>query len=246
MEFSASRSASPDRAIPPRGEPLSDGEVGFLWWFIQGGIMDSEVRAHLHRGWGLCPRHSFAFLAVNAAFCHHYLHGPAVLYADLMTRARDAFALSGPLHETRLQHRLRESGPCHICNQGLGPASAGFASPEHLVIGRNTDNILGFLRETQPFWMPALCGRCSGTAAAPRCRPHLVEELAEGTLRDLARQRALVENITRHLLNYEQSFRWEFNGTDTLEDRGALVGAVGWCSGWEALLHVISDQAVTH
>ncbi|HEX7649838.1 MAG TPA: hypothetical protein VF450_20755 [Noviherbaspirillum sp.] len=226
MEFAASRSAHADRVVPQDGS-LSDGEVGFLWWFIQGGIMDGEVRARLCRGWGLCPRHSFAYLSVDAAFRHFYLHGPAVLYADLMTRARDAFALSGPLHEMRLQHRLRTCGPCHICAQGLGPDSKGFASPQHLAIGRNTESIRSFMRKMRPFWSAAVCGRCAGTAAEARCRLHLLESIADAGLRDPERQRALVEDITRHLLSYERSFRWEFNGTDTVEDRAGLISAVG-------------------
>lgn len=30
--------------------PLSGGEVDFLWWFIQGSIMDANVRAQLRGG----------------------------------------------------------------------------------------------------------------------------------------------------------------------------------------------------
>lgn len=43
-------------AAPPLGtslrEPLSDGEVHFLWDFIQGGIMDPSTRRALRRSWG--------------------------------------------------------------------------------------------------------------------------------------------------------------------------------------------------
>jgi len=242
MDFTANRSADPGRIADPQEGPLSEGEVGFLWWFIQGGIMDQTVRERLHHGWGLCARHSLAFLSVNAAFFHHYLHGPAVLYADLMKRAGDAFALAGPLHDMRLLHRLRASGPCHLCEQGLGAASAGFASPQHLVTGRDISQIRAFMAETRPFWTATVCGRCAGTSGEPRCRVHLLEDLSRGTLHELEPQRHLVEHITQHMLRYERSFRWEFNGTDTLEDRSALISAVGWCSGWDALLHFTSTD----
>lgn len=72
MNFGANRFVDPGRIADPQEGPLSDGEVGFLWWFIQGGIMDQTVRERLHRGWDLCARHSFAFLSVNAVvrFAH--------------------------------------------------------------------------------------------------------------------------------------------------------------------------------
>jgi hypothetical protein len=96
--------------------PLSIGEVGFLHAFIQGSIMDVEVRWRLRHGWGLCPRHSAAWLSLEAAFRPHYLHGPAILYADLMERASAAFAQSHPMRETRVRHRLCARGPCHLCD----------------------------------------------------------------------------------------------------------------------------------
>jgi len=108
----------PPRAIlgssPPRREDLrpSPGEVHFLWFFIQGSIMVPDTRAQLRRAWGMCRRHSFTLLAVEAAFRHGYLHGPALLYEDLMERALAAFNLRGPLQEIRVAHRLRDTGPC--------------------------------------------------------------------------------------------------------------------------------------
>src|ERR1051326_7436645 len=64
-------------------QPLASGEVHFLWWFIQGSIMDIDVCRNLRRAWGLCARHTCAWLVVDAAFRHGFLHGPAVVYADL-------------------------------------------------------------------------------------------------------------------------------------------------------------------
>lgn len=62
---------------------LSPGEVHFLWWFMQGSIMDPEMRRHLRLAWGMCDRHGVGALGAEAAFRHGYLHGPAILYAPL-------------------------------------------------------------------------------------------------------------------------------------------------------------------
>lgn len=39
-----------------------------------------------------------------------------------------------------------------------------------------------------------------------------------------------------HVLRYSQSFVWGYHGTETDEDRAALLSAVGWCRGWQGLL----------
>jgi len=40
---------------------------------------------------------------------------------------------------------------------------------------------------------------------------------------------------------FGRSFRWELRGTDTGEDRAALISAVGWCSGWRPLLSIVES-----
>jgi hypothetical protein len=46
----------------------------------------------------------------------------------------------------------------------------------------------------------------------------------------------LVQRIADHIQRYRESFRWEKRGTETVEDRAALISAAGWCSGWRSLL----------
>jgi hypothetical protein len=50
---------------------------------------------------------------------------------------------------------------------------------------------------------------------------------------DLARHRILLKDVLEHLGLYRQSFVWGYHGTETDEDRAALISAVGWCSGWQ-------------
>jgi hypothetical protein len=215
---------------------LASGEVHFLWWFIQGSIMDIEVCRNLRRAWGLCERHTTAWLVVEAAFRHDFLHGPAVVYADLLERATAAFDLVGPLQARRLASRLRQRGPCHLCALGFGPHSQGPIPRARLHTGRDVSHLLAFMAACQPCWQDTVCGCCAGNAAPIYCRPHLGTALAQDLTADLICQRRLVQRIADHLTRYRESFRWEKRGTDTVEDRAALISAAGWCSGWRSLL----------
>jgi hypothetical protein len=223
--------------------PLSRGEVGFLWWFIQGSIMDSDVRWALRDGWGLCPRHTVGWLTVESVFRHVRLHGPALLYDDLMRRALQAFGPSGPRRAPRLARRLRPAGSCHLCALGYGPESPGFVSEERLRAARNVEPLRDYMRASAAAWTPWVCGRCDATDAEPRCRHHLAADIARGAGVDLAAQRRLVETIAEHVARYHDSFIWERHGTDTVEDRAALIGAAGWCGGWRELLALGAARA---
>jgi len=44
------------------GWRLSDGEVHYLWWYIQGSIMEPHVRWRLRHAWGMCGRHAWGAL----------------------------------------------------------------------------------------------------------------------------------------------------------------------------------------
>lgn len=212
--------------------PLSDGEIHFLWWFIQGSIMEPDIRWRLRRAWGMCGRHAWGALSAEAAFYHGFLHGPAVLYVDLMERALGAFQVRGALQVRRLVRRLRATGPCLMCEMGYNAASRGMAREKLVEEGRDTSALRAFAEETRVYWWKTVCGRCIANGASARCRPHLLEEATLGAMRDLTGHHAQVQNIFEHLRVYKQSFVWEYHGTDTAEDRAALISAIGWCSGW--------------
>jgi hypothetical protein len=229
--------------------PLSSGEVNFLWWFIQGSIMDADVRARLRAGWGLCDRHTAAWLAVESAFRHRYLHGPAVFYDDLMQHALRAFDRAGAIAargiaQRVLARRLRSRGACHLCELGLGPDSPGYVPGQRLQTGRDTSPLRAFMQETAAFWGDQVCGICAGNAHTARCRAHLCAELDAGA--EIEPHRALVRVLSDHMKHYDDSFRWEKRGSDTVQDRAALIGAAGWSGGWRALLAVYGDPPAGH
>jgi len=220
---------------------LSDGEIHFLWHFIQGSIMIPETRWSLRRNWGMCDRHSFGFIAVEAAYRCGYLHGQAVLYKDLMERAAAVFKAPAPLQAVNVVLKLRETGPCLMCKLGYGPRSKGIAAPELLEKGKNLEPIRTFAQETAVYWRKHVCGRCAGDGTRPRCRIHFREEFLDRHT-DLSEQRALVQYIDAHISRYARSFVWGYHGTDTVEDRAALIEAIGWLSGWQPWLALMGES----
>lgn len=232
--------ASPAASPAPEAWRLSDGEIHYLYWYMQGSIMDPDIRRRLRRAWGFCGRHAWGALAVETAFRPDFLHGPALLYRDLMGRAREAFRVTGPWQAARLARRLRPTGPCLMCEMGLYRASRGAAPEALLAQGRDLTPLRAFAAARRRFWWPTVCGRCRGDGSGPRCRAHLREEALAGRVAEPGPHRALVENIAGHLETYSRSFRWESRGIDTQADQAALLSAVGWCSGWQPWLPLLS------
>jgi hypothetical protein len=218
--------------------PLSNGEVHFLWWFIDGAIMSPPTRQALRDGWGMCDRHAWAFLSVEAAYRQGYMHGPAVLYEDLMSRARASFDLCGPMQTWRVVRNVRARGPCHMCEMNYGPNSAGKMDEERFRIGRNPAALRTLALRTARYWRKALCGRCAGNDSPQRCRKHLIEGISQGAITDLSPHISLVNSIAGQAELYARSFRFGYHETRTDEGLAALLSAVGWCSGWRTLLSI--------
>jgi hypothetical protein len=218
---------------------LSDGEVDFLWWFIQGSIMDPGVRVRLYAHWGLCSRHSLAFFVVEAAFRPHLIHGCTILYRELMRRAirvLDDRGLHSLVPGSISRHLLHVAGPCHLCDLGYHERSEGNVSPDRLAQGRDMTNAVRFAVDNRRGWLPYVCSRCAGTDSPVLCRLHLIEAMEHEGAQIAKSQHASIVSISTHLSTFENAFRWDLRGTDTEEDRGALIGAIGWCSGWTELI----------
>ncbi len=222
--------------------PFSDGEVHFLWWFIQGSIMVPDTRWRLRRAWGLCDRHAWGALLGEAAYRHGYLHGPTKLYEDLMERAQRALEVAGPMAARRAARRLRETEPCLMCELDLQQADGGAARADLLAQGRDPRWLRDLAERTGGSWEPAACGTCLGWSSAVRCRLHFRREALAGRA-DLGGQRALVDTIVAHLRIYSRSFVWGHRDTETDADRAALISAVGWCSGWRGLQALVLEEA---
>jgi len=226
--------------------PLTDGEIYYLYWFIQGGIMNVDTRWALRRAWGFCPRHAWAALAVEMAFRSDNLLGPAILYVDLLERCLTAFRRSGPLQAQRLLRRLRPAGPCTICDMGIYWATKGAAKAEVLEQGHRTEALVDYALRYQRHWQSSVCRLCAGEshtasslATSMLCRLHIIEQ-GEPTLeRQLQALRSFLEATYTHMSALDRSYMLEHKGTAKPEDRAALLTAVGWLNGWRPLLALI-------
>lgn len=230
------------RTAPPERWRFSNGEVHYLWWFIQGSIMVPDIRWRLRRAWGLCDRHAWGALLGEASYRHGYLHGPTRLYEDLLGRAVTALDVQGPWKTRRVARRLRPTGPCLMCELALENRGPGAARLEVLRAGRDPRALQGFAARTRPYWDGTVCGRCAGRRTDVRCRIHLGEDIRRGARVHVGTHRAFLVGILNHLLAYSRSFVWGHHGTATEEDQAALISAIGWCSGWRGLLAVLATD----
>jgi len=223
---------------------LSPGEIHFLWWFIQGSIMNPSTRQRMRKAWGFCERHAWGWMAVEAAFRSGYMHGPAVLYEDVMGLALTAVDMQGPMQHKRLKRRLRGKGPCLMCEEGYGTGSKGFVKKKIVEQGRDLSELKRLARRTEQYWRKSVCGRCAGTDSAQRCRRHLVEDCLPDSSDEISERRSFVSYLTRHLVRFARSFQFEFKGSQTDEDTAALISAVGWCSGWGLFLSIMGETNI--
>lgn len=227
------------RKYEEEGILLSSGEIHFLWWFIQGSIMFPSTRERLRKAWGFCGRHAWGALLVEASFRHGYMHGPAILYEDIMEKAVMAFEGRSLLKRWQIRLSLRAKGPCLMCEMNYGPESKGTARPEIIQKGRDATELKKFCQRTQKYWQKMVCGKCTGLNSWARCREHLLLEAEHLSPAEFKKHKNLIRIIYEHICLYSRSFRWEFRGTESTEDEAALISAVGWCSGWQPLLSVL-------
>jgi hypothetical protein len=66
-----------------------------------------------------------------------------------------------------------------------------------------------------------------------------MEDASKGAIGSLLPHQDLLNHIFQQITLYARSFRWECRGTDTEENKAALISAVGWCSGWQPLLSIL-------
>lgn len=227
------------RCLTSPGSELSDGEIHFLYWFIQGSIMVPETRWRLRRAWGMCERHAWGVVAVEASYRHGFMHGPALFYHNLLERGHAAFDLAGPFKPQRVAWHLRPTGPCMMCDMGYGPATPGAASPDLIECGRDLEYLRAFAEETRAHWKQTACGRCLGDGSLARCRVHLREDASCGDALDPAAHRALLERTFERLSAYAKSSVWGYRHLESEEGRAALITTIGWCSGWRPLIRLV-------
>jgi hypothetical protein len=221
---------------------ITDGEIHFLWWFIQGSIMTPETRNALLRGFGFCERHAWAHLSVEMSFRKRHFLGPVILYRALAEKSVQAFRARPHVGLVSPLRHLQAAGRCFLCALNIDHSAAGAAQPTRLARGRDSSGLRSFATELAEHWRPKVCAICANAPnSSNRCRPHLLADLKSRKAVDLSCQQDTVEELAARLARYEKSF---VAGADepTDQDRAALISAAGWCSGWRPLLALLGGS----
>jgi len=223
---------------------ITDGEVNYLWSFIQGGIMEASVWQRLIRSWGFCERHAWVTLSVEMAFRRSYLLGPTILYHSLVAFGLEALrsAFLGDHHAAA--SRLKTRGLCLVCEMNI--SSGGARRRSQLDTGKKSENLRTFASGLESFWQQHTCPRCVPVSGGDLlCRRHLIDEIFRGVVIDWGAYCPVLTSVAERISRYEQSFTWEHRGIAVTEDQASLLVAAGWCSGWQPLLVVMRSAMGT-
>jgi hypothetical protein len=188
--------------------------------------MNPDVRQHLWKSWGFCPRHTWAAALAEPAL-RWGLHGTVILYEDLTGRA--VAVLRRPaVRDSTIARRLQARDSCFTCD--FVRIATNHTTEPRLVAASSLVNarerFTELLLEVEPVWSERTCPACLGGVGLI-CRPHILagadvpETLADGLV-DLRDRLRILSN----------SMRWQ-GPTPALEDRSSWVEALGWFAGWD-------------
>jgi hypothetical protein len=232
------------RAEGARLLSITDGEINFLWSFIQGSIMNPDTWRRLLDAYGFCERHAWVHISIETTFRDQYLLGPTILYQALIEKA--LYALHTPrISKHSIVRKLRATDTCLLCALRIADASPGASPQVRLDRGRESWALQSFASALEPLWGPYVCNVCKGDEPdrkySSRCRPHVLADVRRLKLSDLSGQNDMLEELHDRVTRYQQSFTaGGLKASD--QDRAALLTAIGWCTGWGPLLTLLNQQ----
>lgn len=216
---------------------LTVEEVGALWAFLHGDIMEPGIRTRIREHWGLCPRHAWGHALVEIELWEsgagarggHQPFDVGVLHDDLINH------MIGALSHRHIHPRaLRRAGECYLCQQlggetGHAIGYAGFDSTPLTEEANRMTYTQQWLSQTKHIWERAACPLCTESDTGQLCRPHLLEGGIDASssaataayLSDVDRRlKALVDSMTEH------------GAPSAPADDAAWAEAVAWFTGW--------------
>lgn len=210
----------------------SPGELAALRSLTLEALASGDLPAGAGK-WGPCAHHAWLLMAMECARFHRDLRAPAALYCSLMRRAEREFHRAAVRDPVDFADRIDDASHCPVCESRATGASDDLTLE---ALARGAMEFRHFREETSPHWRQLVCATCGGERRAVRCRLHLARDLRSGERPDMERHRRMVEAIAGRLIRYARSFDWHHRGSETAEDRAALVAAIGWCTGWRQLI----------
>jgi hypothetical protein len=224
---------------------ITDGEINFLWSFIQGSIVIPENWDWLLRGYGFCERHAWTHVSVEMSFRDTYLLGPTILYSALIEKSLQIVRTAWRTNTYSVARKLRATDTCFLCALNIDDASAGASPRARLDRGRDSSRLRAFARGLEPMWRGYVCTSCAGpesVGSRPNsCRLHLLADLKAPKPIDLSSQKELLQKLHLCLTRYQSSFL-AGGPLASDRDRAAFIIAVAWCSGWRPLLALLKQS----
>lgn len=198
-------------------------EVKQIWWFLDGSVNTVDVRHHLWRSWGFCPRHTWTFVFAAIELRGGVPFQPAVLYEDLVGRAAAA-ARSGRRTQGILKS-LQSGDSCLTCDYcANAEQDSNFSGEADRVNTR--PRVAKLLADSHAVWKELSCPACLGGEGIP-CRPHLLDGTV-GVPDDLG---ARLGRLYERLHVFMRSMTWHGPVADE-EQKASWVEAAGFFGGW--------------
>lgn len=178
---------------------LTVAEVKQLYEFLDGAIMVPDVRYHLWRSWGFCPRHTWAHATVELELGMRDPFSVSLLYEDLTERA--AGLLQSRRRSPFILRRLRTGDTCFTCDYVAISRRADPRYRRHHTCANRRQRTRHLLAKSRAIWEERSCPLCHGGQGLP-CRLHLLAGAAPLS-RDLGRD---LDELTQRLHRLHRSF----------------------------------------
>lgn len=176
----------PEDAAPAGGASLVDAEltpaeVGELWSFLHGDIMEPSIRQLLRASLGLCPRHAWGYAATEIELWQtgaglrggHQPFDVAVLYADLLDHVAVQLTKSPGLFHHDLRRALVPRAACSVCallrpggGSAGGASRIGYGGTPTAELASETNRLAhttAWCRDTWSQWRAEVCPSCFAT-----------------------------------------------------------------------------------
>jgi hypothetical protein len=217
---------------------FTETEITHLLSFADGAIMAPDIREHLQKGWGLCPRHAWGYAVAEIEVRRGRPFSTAILYEDLAGRAA---RLLGQRHKPwgRLRSPLRTRSICFTCDYVSmvdGRRGPREHAPTDPMMGRVNERsrTRAMFEELGDLALERACPSCLGGGGLI-CRLHLLEH--DGPPDALVDELGALAARLRALVNSMNAKRSEIGSLEAV----SWIEALGWFGGWD-YARKLSDQ----
>ncbi|MHB1854642.1 MAG: hypothetical protein ACYCS2_06255 [Acidimicrobiales bacterium] len=203
-------------------------EIKQLTSFLDGSIQVPEIRRHLWRSWGLCPRHSWMAAVVECELRWRPF-GTSILYQDLTSRAGELLGNHLRSRAGRVRH-LKARAACYTCDYVA--ICGGLTDPRaeaQRARANRRERFNAAALQSRSEWLPRSCPACLG-GRGPTCRLHLLGDHES----DPAPVAAALGELAARIEIYSRSLTWK-GPIASPADESSWIEALGWFSGWAFL-----------